>query len=145
MDDRKVLLSVGTPRSLVLTDNVQCVTVYFFTSLYTVIYIELCFSHRKWNIFYKRVKNEKKINISYLHNEPGLSLYEAIECQQFVTSTFAGTVFYIFFFWYEVSETVQLRFLSKDDKLSNEPRFLKKKKSNLCDKIRVLFCDRCQN
>jgi len=60
VDDPKVLLSVGTPRSLVLTYNVQCVTLYFVTYLYTAIYIELSFSHRKWNVSNKREKNEKK-------------------------------------------------------------------------------------
>ena len=54
VDDPKVLLSVGTSRSLVLTDNVQCVTAYFLTSLYNVIHTELCFNHRKWNVSDKR-------------------------------------------------------------------------------------------
>jgi len=37
VDDPKFLLSVGIPRSLVLTYNVQCVTLYLVTSLHTAI------------------------------------------------------------------------------------------------------------
>ena len=37
VDDPEVLLSVRTPRSLVLTYSVLYVTLYFVTSLYTAI------------------------------------------------------------------------------------------------------------
>jgi hypothetical protein len=99
VDDPKVLLPVGTPRSLVVTYNVQCVTAYCVTSLYTVIYLNFA-SPIENGMFLTKGKEREKINISYLHNEPGPLLYEAIECQQFVTSTSTGREFcFIFFFW----------------------------------------------
>jgi hypothetical protein len=141
-------LSIQTPRSSVLAYNTQCVTVYFVTSLHTVIYIELWFTRRKWNIFDKRKR--KKINISYLHNEPGLSLYEASECQQFVKSTFAGPALYFIFFSFgkNFSEALQLCFPSKDDKLSKETPFSSKKWKRFCNSSNKIgenyFNNRCE-
>ena len=109
-------------------------------SLYTVVYLELSFIHRKWNIFDTRKrKNGEKYNTSYLHNESGPLLYEAIECQQCTASASAGQNFSSFLVK-SLQRLLQLCFLSKDDTLSNEPHFLptskKKKFDNSSDKIR---------
>lgn len=115
----------------------QCISLRLYTRLYTRT---LNFASTIENVmFLTKGKEWEKINTSYLHSEPGLSLYEAIKCQQFITSTFANPVLYfLFFFWSEVFRGFTIVFSFKRwQTIQWTPIFFQKAKRKIIQVIKL--------